>query len=153
MPPKTLAKTTCMICRHSAKDIPANDKGSVKCEFCERWFHPDCVGMSPEKFKLLLEWVSDGSPSPWKCDVCSVSTVKLDKAIKALTVRQDNLEARQDEVEDRFEATNSKIENTQLRLEKVEDQVQDRTPMNMCGKSYLRGRERRPILLCTNARS
>ena len=117
------------------------------------WFHPDCDRMSPEKFKLLLEWVSDGSPSPWKCDVCSVSTVKLDKAIKALTVRQDNLETRQDEIEDRVEATNSKIENTQLRLEKVEDQVQDRTPMNMCGKSYLRGRERRPMLLCTNARS
>ena len=77
MPPKALAKTTCMICRHSAKDIPANSKGSVKCDFCERWFHPDCVGMSPERFKLLLEWCSDGSPSPWKSDVCSVSVVKL----------------------------------------------------------------------------
>ena len=127
MPPKTLAKTTCMICRHSAKDIPANDKGSVKCDFCERWFHPDCVGMSQEKFKLLLEWVSDGSPSPWKCDVCSVSTVKLDKTIKALSVRQDALEARQDEVENRVEASNTKFENVQLRLDKVEDQLKDST--------------------------
>ena len=123
MPPKTLAKTTCMICRHSAKDIPSNDKGSVTCEFCERWFHPECVGMSPEKFKLLIEWCSDGSPSPWTCDACTLSVVKLDKTIKALTVRQDNLESRQDEVESRVEASVNKVENVQLRLDKVEDYV------------------------------
>ena len=125
MPAKTLAKTTCMICRHSAKDIPANDKGSLRCDFCERWFHPDCVGMSQEKFKCLLEWVSDGSPSPWRCDVCAVSIVKLDKTIKALCVRQDNLEARQDEVEKRVDAGDSKLENVHLRLDKVEEQVKD----------------------------
>ena len=125
MPPKALAKTNCMICRYSAKDIPANDKGSVVCEFCERWFHPDYVGMSPEKFKVLLEWCSDGSPSPWKCDVCAVSIVKLDKTIKALTVRQDELEARQDEVESRADASDNKVENVQIRLDKVEDQVKD----------------------------
>ena len=125
MPPKTLAKTTCMVCKHSAKNIPSNDKGSVMCDFCERWFHPDCVGMSPEKFKLLLEWCSDGSPSPWKCDVCKVSTEKLDKTIKALTLRQDKLEARQDEVETRVDASDDKVENCKLRLDKVEDLVKD----------------------------
>ena len=58
----------------------------------------------------MLEWVSDGSPSPWQCDVFAVSIVKLDKTIKALCVRQDDLEARQDEVENRVDAGDSKLE-------------------------------------------
>lgn len=129
MPPKNLAKTTCMICWTSAKDIPSNDEGSVKCDFCERLFHPDCVGMSQEKFEILLEWCSDGSPSLWKCDVCAVSIVKLDKTIKALSVRQDELEARQDQVETTMDASKSKVENAHLRLDKVEDQLKT-TPQN-----------------------
>ena len=90
-------------------------------EFSERWFHPDCVGMSQEKFKRLLEWCSDGFPIPWKCDVCAVSIVKLDKATTALTLRHDKLEARQDELESRADASDIKVGNVQPRLDKFED--------------------------------
>ena len=144
MPPKGLAKTTCMICRKSAKEIPSNEKGSVQCDFCERWFHPECVGMSQEKFKVLLEWCSDGSPSPWKCEVCAVSIVKLDKTIKALSVRQDNLEARQDDVESKVEASADKLENVQSRSK--EGNLRDKVlPCEARGEEAVQGSR---TLLC-----
>ena len=42
----------------------------IGCDFCEEWFHPDCLSMSTEEANLLTEMT-------WKCPVCE-GKIKID---------------------------------------------------------------------------
>ena len=35
----------------------------IGCDFCEEWFHPDCLSLSTEEANMLTE-------REWKCPVC-----------------------------------------------------------------------------------
>jgi len=38
-------------------------RGMIGCDYCEEWFHPDCLSLSTEEASSLTEM-------KWKCPVC-----------------------------------------------------------------------------------
>ena len=45
------------ICRNPRR------RGMIGCDYCDEWFHPDCLSLTTEEANLLTE-------QKWKCPVC-----------------------------------------------------------------------------------
>ena len=81
------SKPNCVVCGKTTSTITTNREGGVQCGVCDLWWHPTCANLTPERFRMIVEWTEDGAPSPWKCQACDSAMAKLLKATKALAYR------------------------------------------------------------------
>ena len=128
--PKGLEKTTCSVCKKSAKCIPANKDGSIRCSVCDRWYHPTCVNVAPDLYAKIQEWESEGFDSPWADEQCQSAYKKLSKEVKVLSVKQEELQERQTEMEKQQEAAmvreelrDNKVTSNEKAIKEMQDML------------------------------
>ena len=59
-------KFPCLVCKKAVK----NDHNSVQCETCERWGHVECLGITEERFQVLVDY-----SFAWICPACDSQNV------------------------------------------------------------------------------
>ena len=105
MPPK---KYPCLVCD---KDV-GGKTGSVQCNFCDKWVHPVCGGISKPHLDILIE-----NPSTtWTCKPCFGVSSKIKKEVQVLALKQD-------ECRKEIQANKEEIEKVKSRVDTVERKV------------------------------
>ena len=57
------SSTKCVTCKKTVED---DDSSGIGCEYCNSWFHGDCVGLSIDSVK----WMGTQRNCLWCCDAC-----------------------------------------------------------------------------------
>ena len=107
MPPK---KFPCLVCD---KDV-GGKTGSVQCNFCDKWVHPACGGISKPHLDILIE-----NPSTtWTCKPCFGVSSKIKKEVQVLALKQE--QSRKE-----IQANKEEIERVKVRMDTVEKKVEE----------------------------
>ena len=122
---KALAKTTCLVCKTTANSVAANKSGSVKCTVCDGWWHPHCVQMSQETFKMITDWTLAGHESMWKCQTCDRASAKLMKMVTALSSKVGENEKQLAEQSTRLDKVEDKDMAQDMRLDGQEKEIKE----------------------------
>ena len=108
MPPKK--QYPCLVCE---KDV-GGKTGSVQCNFCDKWVHPVCGGISKPHMEILLE-----NPSTtWTCKPCFGVSSKIKKEVQVLALKQE--QCRKD-----IESNKEEIIKVKARMDQVEKKVEE----------------------------
>ena len=116
-------KYDCGICKKTANTCPSNKTGSVKCNTCELWWHPPCVGVDNAVLDLIQKCLDLNMASPWSCSVCSTVWTKINKEVKQVASKAAANEARIEVLE--ISGEKLKDENSDMRqtIRKLEERV------------------------------
>ena len=109
MPPKT--KYPCLVCD---KDV-GGKTGSVQCNFCDKWVHPVCGGISKPHLDILIE-----NPSTtWTCKPCFGVSSKIKKEVQVLTLKQDECRREIQANKEELEKVKSRVDNVERKVEEI----------------------------------
>lgn len=92
------------ICRKSKR------RGMIGCDFCEEWFHPDCLSLSIDEANALTEVT-------WKCPVCEGTAIidyQNEKNTMHSEINKDNIPSK--EMLNEEKSTNNKTNEPSKRL-------------------------------------
>ena len=92
---------------------------------CDLWWHPTCANLSPERFRMIVEWTEDGAPSPWKCQACNSAMAKLLKVTNALATRVEGTEKQLTEQAGRMDRAEDKDKLQDTRLDKQDREIKE----------------------------
>ena len=100
----------CLVCD---KDV-GGKTGSVQCNFCDKWVHPACGGISKPHLDILIE-----NPSTtWTCKPCFGVSSKIKKEVQVLALKQE--QSRKE-----IQANKEEIERVKVRMDIVEKKVEE----------------------------
>ena len=59
------------VCSHCLEPVSTNQRGLFCEDHCNSWYHADCVGIKPKRYRELNK-----SNIPWSCNTCRLKAVK-----------------------------------------------------------------------------
>lgn len=77
-------------CGACDKAVTKKSKG-VLCEYCAKWYHADCQGLSAEVVSAITVC---GDSFHWFCNVCNPKALDVLRMVQSLKDKNDELEAR-----------------------------------------------------------
>lgn len=110
MPPKRNLYP-CLVCE---KDV-GGKTGSVQCNFCDKWVHPACGGISKPHLEILIE-----NPSTtWTCKPCFGVSSKIKKEVQVLALKQDECRKEVQLNKEEIEKVKTRVNTVERRLEEL----------------------------------
>ena len=83
------------------------DGGSLECHVCERWVHSKCANVSPE----ILKYIKENSSISFTCEDCKAGAEKLNKRVRAMNQRMEEIEKEVSSNRKDIEAVGNKVED------------------------------------------
>jgi len=81
--------------------------GNLECHVCERWVHSKCANVSPE----ILKFIKENSSISFTCEDCKAGAEKLNKRVRAMNQRMEEIEREVKSNREDIEAVGNKVED------------------------------------------
>lgn len=99
----------------------ADGQQGIACDVCEYWYHPLCVGIDEDEYKILSK------PRPQRkcllsfiCSHCKLGSAKIMQMVRKISMRQDGIERKVANCEEQSKENHENIEAHNQRLETLE---------------------------------
>ena len=102
-----------------------NDTLSIKCFFCQLWFHRKCTGLDEDCWKAYKKLSDKGHKEAFKCVCCTSAWTGISDKIVANRKDIDKLQKKTKDQDKRLEKQQKVLDNHDERLEDQEKAIAD----------------------------
>lgn len=121
-------------CRGCNKNI-TNKQLSIQCVQCEYWAHPDCITISPEFLKILINKEQGAS---WTCETCIVVRGKFLKEVNTLYAKMDAMETKMCEVAKEVSENANQTKENSRQIEQLKASIDRESILQESGDSIFK---------------